>query len=100
MIKKIAINTLANYSLKAIQLLLNLLAIPILVNSLGEEGFGIILFAGMAVGYFNFLELGISSGVTKFIAQYSALNDSEKLQKILNTSLNFFFLLDYLFQLL
>jgi len=90
MLKKVIINTISNYGLKGVQLLLNLLAIPILIERFGEEGFGIILFAGVVVGYFNVLELGFSAGVTKYVAQYMVLKDFDKLQKIINTSLNFF----------
>ena len=39
MLKKIISNTIANYLLKAVQLFLNLLAIPILISNLVEEGF-------------------------------------------------------------
>lgn len=90
MLKKVIINTISNYGLKGVQLLLNLLAIPILIERFGEEGFGIILFAGVVVGYFNILELGFSSGVTKYVSQYMILNDFDRLNKIINTSLNFF----------
>ena len=100
MIKKIATNTLANYILKGLQLVLNLVAIPILVHKLGEEGFGIILFAGVIVGYFNVLELGISDGVTKYVAQYLALKNYEKLQKIINSSLNLFLFIGVLVAIL
>jgi len=90
MLKKIISNTIANYLLKAIQLFLNLLAIPILINNLGEEGFGIILFASIVVGYFNVLELGITDGVTKYVSQYLESKEYNKIQSIINTSLIFF----------
>ena len=82
MLKKIITNTIANYLLKAIQLFLNLLAIPILINNLGEEGFGIILFASIVVGYFNILELGITDGVTKYVSQYLESKEYHKIQSI------------------
>lgn len=90
MFKKIISNTIANYLLKAINLFLNLLAIPLLINNLGEEGFGVILFASIVVGYFNILELGITDGVTKYVSQYLASKDYYKIQTIINTSLIFF----------
>lgn len=90
MLKKIIKNTAANYILKAVQLFLNLLAIPILINNLGEEGFGVILFASIVVGYFNILELGITDGVTKYVSQYLESKEYGKIQSIINTSLIFF----------
>ena len=99
MLKKIISNTIANYLLKAIQLFLNLLAIPILINNLGEEGFGIILFASIVVGYFNVLELGITDGVTKYVSQYLESKEYNKIQSIINTSLIFFIGIGFLVSL-
>ena len=99
MIKKIISNTIANYLLKAIQLFLNLLAIPILITNLGEDGFGIILFASIVVGYFNILELGITDGVTKYVSQYLESKDYNKIQSIINTSLTFFIGIGFLVSL-
>tara|TARA_B110000027_G_C16121943_1_gene303662 strand:- start:7408 stop:8910 length:1503 start_codon:yes stop_codon:yes gene_type:complete len=99
MLKKIISNTIANYLLKAIQLFLNLLAIPILINNLGEEGFGIILFASIVVGYFNVLELGITDGVTKYVSQYIESKEYNKIQSIINTSLIFFIGIGFLVSL-
>ena len=90
MLKKIISNTIANYLLKAIQLVLNLLAIPILISNLGEEGFGLILFASIVVGYFSILELGITDGVTKYVSQYLESKEYDKVQSVINTSLIFF----------
>ena len=90
MLRTILKNTAANYLLKATQLLLNLLAIPIMIANLGEEAFGIVLFANIVIGYFNVLELGITDGVTKYVSQYLESKDYLKLQNILNTSLIFF----------
>jgi len=90
MLKKIISNTIANYLLKAVQLFLNLLAIPILISNLGEEGFGLILFASIVVGYFNILELGITDGVTKYVSQYLETKEYNKVQSVINTSLIFF----------
>lgn len=99
MLKKIISNTIANYLLKAIQLFLNLLAIPILINNLGEEGFGIVLFASIVVGYFNILELGITDGVTKYVSQYLESKEYNKVQSIINTSLIFFIGIGFLVSL-
>lgn len=90
MLKKIISNTIANYLLKAVQLFLNLLAIPILISNLGEEGFGLIFFASIVVGYFNILEFGITDGVTKYVSQYLETKEHNKVQSIINTSLIFF----------
>lgn len=93
MLKKIISNTFSNYVLKIVQILLNLIAIPVLINSVGSEGFGIILFANVLVGYFSILDLGISQGLTKFVAEYTAKNSINTVKSIINTSLFFYFLI-------
>lgn len=91
MLKKIITNTFSNYTLKFVQILLNLIAIPVLIKNVGAEGFGIILFANVLVGYFSILDLGISQGLTKFVAEYRAKKNFEMLKSIINTSLFFYF---------
>ena len=93
MLKKIISNTFSNYALKFVQILLNLIAIPVLINNVGSEGFGIILFANVLVGYFSVLDLGISQGLTKFVAEYTTKMKFEIVKSIINTSLFFYFLI-------
>ena len=93
MLKKIISNTSSNYALKFIQVLLNVISVPVLINKMGSEGFGILLFANVLVGYFGILDLGISQGLTKFVAEYSAKRDSETVKSVINTSLSFYFLI-------
>lgn len=93
--KQIFNNTLSNYLLKALQITLNLIAIPILIQNMGSEGFGIILFAGVLVGYFSILEMGVAQAVTKYIAEYTAKQEHIKLCGILNTSIFFYGLLGF-----
>ena len=93
MLKKIIVNTSFNYLLKALQLILSLVAIPILILGVGKEGFGIITFAAVLIGYFNIFELGITHGVTKYVAEYNAKNDPKRISEIINTSLGLFFVI-------
>ena len=96
MIKKLISNTLSNYIMKAVTLLLNVIAIPFLLSSLGESGFGVLMFASAITGYFTFLEFGIAAGVTKYVAQYLQLNDYNKIHSIISTSLTFFFVIGFI----
>lgn len=90
MVTKIISNTLANYALKAVQLLLNLIAVPVIIKGVGEEGFGVITFAAVVIGYFNVLDLGISKGVTKYVSQFLASRDYKKVSEVINTSFGLF----------
>jgi len=91
--KKIIINTISNYVLRAIQILLNFFAIPIIVSSLGQESFGLIMLANVIVGYFFLFDLGLPDGVIKYISEYLAKKDYQKVREIINTSLMLFLFL-------
>ena len=90
MIRKIITNTLASYALKLVQLILYTVSVPIIIRGVGNEGFGLIVFASTLIGYFNILDLGISQGVTKYVSQYMASGNTSQVNKIINTSLGLF----------
>ncbi|MBV1898678.1 MAG: flippase [Cycloclasticus sp.] len=60
-----------------IPLLAAIVALPILVNSLGVPRFGVLMIAWAVVGYFGLFDLGLGRALTKLL--------SEKLAKGLNT---------------
>lgn len=80
-------NTTAGYVLKALQMALGLVAIPVLVAQIGADGYGLILLAGTVLGYFAVFDLGMSDAITKFVAQYDAAGDRNAVDRIIGTSL-------------
>ena len=80
-------NTAAGYALKALQMALGLVAIPVLVAQIGADGYGLILLAGTVLGYFAVFDLGMSDAITKFVAQYDAAGDRNAVDRIIGTSL-------------
>ena len=50
-------------------LIIAVIAIPILINSLGKARFGILAIAWMVVGYFSLFDLGIGRALTKLVAE-------------------------------
>lgn len=86
-LRRIIINTFSNYGLKAIQLVLSLVTIPVFINQLGEDGFGLIVFAGIFVGYFLMFDLGLTTSITKLVAQYIASGEDEEINRAINTGL-------------
>lgn len=93
MISAILRNTGANYALKGAQMALGIASVPILVGQLGTQNYGILVLAGVLVGYFMFLDLGLSEAVTKYVAQFRALGDDDALYSVINTSLAIFALI-------
>ena len=93
MFKKIVINTFSNYVFKGVLVLLNLIAIPLLISEVGQEGFGIIIFASTLCNYFNILDFGLADGVIKFVSQFNGQRNYKRLSATINTSLCIFSLL-------
>lgn len=67
-------------------------SVPILVSSLGADGYGIILLAGSVMGYFGILNAGVPAGTVKYVAEYEARGDREAVNEIVSSSLVFFML--------
>jgi len=63
-----------------------LFAIPLLVNGLGVEKFGILSLAWVVIGYFSFFDFGIGRALTKIIAEKIGLSKLEEIPGIFWTS--------------
>lgn len=90
MLRTILKNTAANYLLKALQMALGIISVPVLINKTGADGYGILVLAGTLLGYFAFFDLGLSDAITKYVAQYNAVGHHKELNRIITTSLAVF----------
>jgi O-antigen/teichoic acid export membrane protein len=68
-------------------LLIALLAIPLLIEGLGTERFGVLVLAWMVVGYFTLFDLGIGRATTKYTSEYLAKKAYPELNRLIWTSL-------------
>ena len=57
-------------------------ATPFIVHRLGVDLYGILTLVGIAIGYFAFLELGLGYAMVKYISQYLATVEEEKIRKL------------------
>jgi O-antigen/teichoic acid export membrane protein len=89
--KEIAYNTFYNLLGKVLPILAGIISIPILINKLGLERFGILTLVWSVIGYFGIFDLGIGRATTKFVAEYLALNKLEELPSLIWTSVFFMF---------
>lgn len=63
-----------------------LVAIPYVVHGLGAERFGVLSIASGLLGYFGIFDLGLGRATTKFVAEFLARGDVDKLHRIVWTS--------------
>jgi len=89
----IARNTLFNIAGRAFEGLFGLTLTWYVVNELGTEGWGMWSLVAVFTGYAALFDLGIGSGFAKYIAEYEARGERQKISMLITTGLTFYFLL-------
>lgn len=84
--KKIVRNTMANYIGQFWLMAVSFILFPFIVNHVGLVASGIWLLISSITGYFGLLDLGISSSLTKYVAEYNAKGDTKQLNEVINTT--------------
>jgi len=68
-------------------LLVALWAIPVLIDGMGVERFGLMTVVWVAVGYFSLFDLGIGRAVTKLVAERLGTSRMQELPALIRTGL-------------
>jgi O-antigen/teichoic acid export membrane protein len=92
----LARNSLLNLAGLVLPMLAALLAIPLLIDGLGKERFGILTVAWVVVGYFGLFDLGLGRALTKLVAERLGTGAREELPSLVWTSLFLLFALGIL----
>lgn len=71
-------NSLWNLSGSALPAIAALATVPLLIRTLGVEGFGIVTLIGSVIGYFGVLDVNLSAGAIKFLAESHAANQRRR----------------------
>lgn len=80
-------NAVANQGAFIVSVLVALVLSPLVVKSLGDESYGYWTLVMALTSYYSFIDLGIRSAVTQYVARYLAAGDKENLARTINTSL-------------
>jgi O-antigen/teichoic acid export membrane protein len=75
-------NTMLNVIGKVFPMIAALIGIPIMINGLGMELFGILILIWVFVGYSGVLDLGLPRGLIKVLSDIHDRDDSEKMEAI------------------
>lgn len=84
--RKLIKNTIINHGIKFWGFIITFILFWFIVNKIGEADYGIYLFVTAITGYFGVLNLGIGNSLIKFVAEYHAKDDKEKLNEVINTT--------------
>ncbi len=71
-------NSLWHMSGSALPAIAALVTIPLLIAALGVEGFGIVTLVSSVIGYFGVLDINLSAGAIKYLAEHHAAGDRKR----------------------
>jgi O-antigen/teichoic acid export membrane protein len=83
----LARNTIYNLVGNGLPLLAALLAIPILLNGLGTDRFGVLMLAWGVIGYFSLFDLGLGRALTQLVARKLGSGGEDEIPAIVWTAL-------------
>lgn len=89
-LRRLVVNTGTNFGFRLFSLLLALVSVPVLVGAVGAEGYGLMLLAGSLMGYFNLFNAGVPAGTVKYVAEFEARRDFDRINEIITSSFVFF----------
>jgi O-antigen/teichoic acid export membrane protein len=83
----IPVNTIVTAARTLIRALTSLAMLPLLITRIGADATGLFIIATTLTGYFNSVEYGLGTSVTKYVAEHRATGDAEQLGSVLRASL-------------
>ena len=82
----LARNTAFNFAGQILPLLAGVALIPYIVRGLGTDRFGLLGIIWVIFGYFSLMDLGIGRATTKFLAEWLAKGETEKISEMVWSS--------------
>jgi len=77
-------NSIRNLLASAIPALVNLCSIPYIVKALGGENYGAFTLVGSIIGSFSLLDINVTSGSVKFVAEHNARGEKRELCEVIS----------------
>lgn len=85
--RRLARNAVWNFVGMAAPILVGLAAIPLLIDGMGKERFGMLAIIWMGVGYFSLFDMGLGRALTKLVAARLGIDSKENLGSLIWTAL-------------
>ena len=85
--RRLARNALWNFTGLAAPLLVAVVAVPLLIEGMGKERFGLLAIIWMGIGYFSLFDMGLGRALTKLVAEYLGRDELETLHGLIWTAL-------------
>ena len=85
--RTLARGTFFNFIGQGAPMIVAIIAIPLLINGLGKDRFGILTLAWVVIGYFSLFDLGLGRALTKIIAEKLGADKENEIPSLVWTSL-------------
>ncbi|HLA69403.1 MAG TPA: flippase [Bacteroidota bacterium] len=82
----LASNTLLNFVGQGLPLLAGLVALPLVIQGLGPDRFGLLSLAWVILGYFSVFDLGLGRATTKYVAEALGNGEEDQVPRIIWTT--------------
>jgi O-antigen/teichoic acid export membrane protein len=83
-------NVFFNLASQALILGTSFITTPYIVNKLGADSYGVVILLSTILGYLNFLDLGLSGALTRYLTECASVYDWERFRRLLWSSLIFY----------
>jgi len=70
-----------------VNVLVGIFLSPYILHRLGDEAFGLWILIFSITGYYGLFDLGIRSSIVRYIAKYSATDEQDELNRLVNTAM-------------
>jgi O-antigen/teichoic acid export membrane protein len=87
LVKRVAWNTATNYAARFFGIAVGLVLTPFILREIGPASYGLWALIGSVTGYGALLDLGISSALIKYVAEYRAKQDYVQARRVVATAL-------------
>ena len=91
--KRIAKNTMLLYVRMIVLMFVQLYTVPVILNALGTEDYGIYNVTAGVVTMFSFIGGSLASGSQRFLSFELGRNDEKKLKSVFNTTLSIYLII-------
>jgi O-antigen/teichoic acid export membrane protein len=91
--RSILINTVAGGATRVIGIAISFITTPILINILGDQGFGLFTLIGALTAYAGLLDFGIGPGLVRHYTEFSDRQAGAAVRQITTFSVTFYVLL-------
>lgn len=87
---RLVTNSILNLAGAAVPALASLLTIPYIVRQLGNDSYGVFTLVTAIIGYFALLDINVTSGSVKFVAEHNILGERKELHEVVTLGAVFY----------